>query len=252
MTTSELGSAVTSAGGTGGQDSEASAAAPPVEPGGRSRAGRHPAGRRRRARWPVNVISAVVLVVGLALTAVLSWTTYHLNRKNENRLLRLETTQASTVLSAVVPTIQTPLASAVGIAARNPYSSVPRFRAYIASYVGAKQPFASASLYRVDAGSAQLLVTVGSKPRLPEDPAAVTKFLTAAQAGWGIERHRTDRQHRPVKCEGRRGCERRDLAVGGVRREPLAARAACGRRTRLGVLRSSLRALSRPRGNARG
>ncbi|MFN2561567.1 MAG: PP2C family protein-serine/threonine phosphatase [Jatrophihabitans sp.] len=181
MTTRELGSTVVSAGGARGQDPEAAAA-----PSGAATTPPPPAvapGPPVTSRRPVNRISALVLVVGLAMTAVLSWTTFHLNRKNEDRLLRLETKQASTVLSAVVPTIQTPLDSAVGIAARNPDSSAARFRNYITAYVGAKQPFASASLWRVGSGSAQMVTVVGPTPRLAADPAAATKFLTAAKPG---------------------------------------------------------------------
>jgi serine phosphatase RsbU (regulator of sigma subunit) len=132
--------------------------------------------RRRRISW----VSLLVLVVGLATTAALSWTTYHLNQNNEDRLLRLETKQAATVLSAVVPTIQTPLASAAGIAAAGP-DGAARFRTYIASYVGVKLPFVSASLWRLGGGTAQLVLSVGSAPQLAADPAAASSFLSSAK-----------------------------------------------------------------------
>jgi serine phosphatase RsbU (regulator of sigma subunit) len=134
---------------------------------------------RRTISW----VSLVVLIIGVAITASVSWTTAHLNRNNEERLLRLETKQAATVLSAIVPTIQTPLSSAAGIATRNPDSAAARFRAYIASYVGPKQPFGSASLWQVSGQNARLVLSVGGPPQLAGDPAQASKFLAAVKPG---------------------------------------------------------------------
>lgn len=61
-------------------------------------------------------LTLVVLCVGLAVTGLLTWVTYSINVHNEDRLLRLQTRQAATILAGAVPTIQTPLASAVEIA----------------------------------------------------------------------------------------------------------------------------------------
>jgi serine phosphatase RsbU (regulator of sigma subunit) len=133
----------------------------------------------RRPRRIVGWLSVLVLLVGLATTAVLAWTAYNINDNNEHRLLKLETKQAATVLSAAVPIIQTPLESAAGIAIRN-IDGAARFRNYIATYVGLKQePFVSASLWRVSGATARLVLAVGSAPDLAADPAAASTFLSS-------------------------------------------------------------------------
>jgi hypothetical protein len=130
-------------------------------------------------------VSLLVLLVGLIIAAGLSWTSFELNQKNEDRLLRLEAKQAATVLDAVVPTIQTPLASAAYVATAGSNSGAD-FRGYIQSYLGAGQPFVSASLWRLSGRSAQLITVVGSSPMLAADPAAASSFLASATGGSGF------------------------------------------------------------------
>ena len=72
-----------------------------------------------------------MLVVGLAVTATAGRDMPELYRHNESRLLGLRARELGLVLTATVPTIQTPLASAAELAdATN--GNARRFRAFIA------------------------------------------------------------------------------------------------------------------------
>ena len=80
-------------------------------------------------------LTLVLLCVGLAVTGLLTWVTYSTNLHNETRLLRLQARQAATILTGTVPTIQTPLASAVEIAGATG-GNPAKFDAFMQSYVG--------------------------------------------------------------------------------------------------------------------
>jgi len=131
--------------------------------------GAHASRRRARPqRLPLSRFSFVLLVVLLIGTGALSWLTYSVNEHNENRLLSLQTKQAATVLQAIIPSLQTPLASAAEIAATS-NGSAARFTSYINSYVGkpgGKSSFVSASLWRMDGRSPRLITSVGQVPEL--------------------------------------------------------------------------------------
>lgn len=73
-----------------------------------------PSAARRRLR--PNSFAVAILVLGLLITTVLSLTSWSLYSSSENRLLELRVRDAGSLLDAVIPTIQTPLESAVEIA----------------------------------------------------------------------------------------------------------------------------------------
>jgi serine phosphatase RsbU (regulator of sigma subunit) len=102
---------------------------------------------RRQLLRPYGVVPFVLLTT-LLITAVVSWTSWSLNRRNDARLLNLQTRQAADVLTAALPSTSTPLATATQIVAAS-NGSVPQFRRYISSFVGSKGQFASASLWRL-------------------------------------------------------------------------------------------------------
>lgn len=120
-----------------------------------------------------------MLAVSIVITAALSWLCFEVNRNNDTRLLDLQVRQTGTVLQAVVPTIQTPLASAVEIAASTG-GDVAQFRTYMATYVGASGQFVSASLWRSAPGVPQLIATTGSAPQLSANSARSAAFLAQA------------------------------------------------------------------------
>jgi serine phosphatase RsbU (regulator of sigma subunit) len=103
-----------------------------------------------------------------------------MNASNEHRLLQLQTKQTGTVLQVVLPTVQTPLASAVALAATSD-GNTSQFQSYISSYVGSKGPFVSASLWKIDGGTATMTSVVGAEPQLSTTPGQAAAFFSAAQ-----------------------------------------------------------------------
>ncbi len=74
-----------------------------------------PVGRAqsRRARWGV---AAVVVLLGLGLTAPVAWAVRSIDRSTEHRLLEVQTKQAAAVITAAVVGIVGPLHSALEVA----------------------------------------------------------------------------------------------------------------------------------------
>jgi serine phosphatase RsbU (regulator of sigma subunit) len=118
----------------------------------------------------------LVLLTGLLITAALAWTSFSLNERNETRLLRLDVKQAGSVLSVVLPVIQTPLASAAAIAATTD-GNPQKFKSYITSYVGPKGPFVSASLWQLNGPRPRPIAVVGSALHLAANPAKASAFF---------------------------------------------------------------------------
>jgi serine phosphatase RsbU (regulator of sigma subunit) len=142
---------------------------PDADPGGLSRGGRRPSGA-----------VAIALVLGLLITAALSITTSVLYNHNEHRLLRLRARELSLVLTAVVPSIQTPLASAAELA--NATNGNPqKFRAFIAPYVGPGRQFASASLWGPNGQRLSPTVTAGAAAAIVSHPKLAQRFFERAR-----------------------------------------------------------------------
>jgi hypothetical protein len=122
-------------------------------------------------------LSIVVLLAGLVLTGALGWAAVTIHNHNEDRLLTIELHQASSVVSAALPGIQIPLTSAAELAAVT-NGNPEQFQASMAPYVGAKGPFASASLWRVQNGTPPVMVAVaGAPPELATIPGSAASFL---------------------------------------------------------------------------
>lgn len=100
-------------------------------------------------RWPFWVAVAV-LAVGLLVTAALTLVSSGAYARNEKRLLELRAKDVATALTAVLPSIQTPLASAAELADANG-GNVEKFKGFAAPYIGqgGASPFVSVSLWRV-------------------------------------------------------------------------------------------------------
>lgn len=132
------------------------------------------------SRWRPSRVATVAFFLGLLVTAAFSLTSLWLYDRNENRLLRLRAREVGSVLTAVVPSIQTPLASAAELADATG-GNQRRFRAFMAPYVGPGRQFASVSLWRL--GSSRLAPTavVGSPPVLASLPAQERKFFAHAE-----------------------------------------------------------------------
>ena len=123
-----------------------------------------------------------VLLTGFVVTAVLVVVAQSAGTRNEKRLLDLRAKEAQSLLTAGLPGVQTPLASAAALA--DATRGRPRkFRAFIGPYVGheATQPFVSVSLWRLADISAGPETTVGVPPELSR--ADAQEFLLAAARG---------------------------------------------------------------------
>jgi serine phosphatase RsbU (regulator of sigma subunit) len=160
-----------------------------------------PALRRSVSQWKPSRVAVAALLLGLVVTAAFALISRGLYDRNENRLLRLRAREVGSVLTAVVPSIQTPLASAAELADATA-GDRRRFRVFMAPYVGQGRQFASASLWRLGAAMPAPTAVVGTAPilaSLSEQARAffahaersprlnVTGILAAAQPSLGYE-----------------------------------------------------------------
>jgi serine phosphatase RsbU (regulator of sigma subunit) len=137
---------------------------------------------RKDGRWPFWPALAV-LAIGLLITAALTLVSAALNRKNDKQLLGLRTREVGTVLTEVIPSIQTPLASAAALADATG-GNVAKFKRFAAPYVGlsAGQPFVSLSLWRVSNPGQGPVAVVGVPPALSASIQLAPAFLARASA----------------------------------------------------------------------
>jgi hypothetical protein len=123
-----------------------------------------------------NGVIAVVLAVGLAITGLVTWTSWTLDNHNEQRLLKLQTEQAGEVLTAAMPETEAPLATAVEIASAT-RGSAHAFAKFMMPYLGAKATFDSASLWQMSGTTPRRLASIGVTP-----PSASSGVVKAAVA----------------------------------------------------------------------
>jgi len=121
------------------------------------------------------VAPVLVLLLGLAVTGILTWTCWTVNQHNETRLLRLQVKEVGTVLSATLPNVESPLTSAADIASATD-GDPTRFAAYAAPYAGPKGPFMLVALYEGSGAATHVVAAVGKWPA----PAAGSLSLQSA------------------------------------------------------------------------
>jgi len=134
---------------------------------------------RDRHRWPFGAPLAV-LVVGLTVTGILCWISSGLYTRNETRLLKLRAQDVGAVLTAALPSVQTPLASATALANATG-GNVAKFEQFVAPYLHGN-PFVSVSLWQVNATDRGPLAVVGAPPVLPPSTARARDFFARAAA----------------------------------------------------------------------
>ena len=132
--------------------------------------------------WPRTPLraSVVALLLGLAVTAAFALTSLALYHQSEERLLRLRAHEVGSVLTAVVPSLQTPLASAAELADATG-GSAQKFRSFIAPYVGPSRQFVSASLWRLGTSAPAPTVVAGVTPTLASLPGKARTFFAHAE-----------------------------------------------------------------------
>src|SRR5689334_9608810 len=97
----------------------------------------------------LHTATIVVLVIGLAITAFLSFGAWQVHDNNEDRLLHQRLQEVGTLLSASVPNVQTPLSSAVTLA-QETHGDPSTFRRSVNPLLAENRPFVSVSLWRRD------------------------------------------------------------------------------------------------------
>ncbi|HET9719523.1 MAG TPA: PP2C family protein-serine/threonine phosphatase [Solirubrobacteraceae bacterium] len=121
-------------------------------------------------------LTAGTLVFGLALTAILTVLSHTVYTRNEHHLLSLRVRDASALVSAALPAVQTPLASVAELADATD-GSTAKFRSFASSYVGPRGEFASLSIWDQRNPGRGPLAYVGLPPQLPAHPADVQTFF---------------------------------------------------------------------------
>ncbi len=127
-------------------------------------------------------MSLLVLAAGLLLTVALIGATRSAYERNEVRLLHERTKQAAAVLTAALPGIQTPLASAVEVAEQGEGEQAP-FRRLMTPLVETGQPFLSASLWQVDSDPPAPALVVGQDLKLAAQPPDEIRRVLERSAG---------------------------------------------------------------------
>ncbi len=142
------------------------------------------AGLSPASPWRLSRMAAATLAATLALALALSLTALALYENNETRLLKLSGRELSLVVAGVIPSLQTPLASAAELAnATN--GDAQKFRAFMTPYVGSGREFASASLWPL--GSATPAAVLGTAPALASHPAQVRSVFARAHRANALE-----------------------------------------------------------------
>lgn len=125
-------------------------------------------------QWPLKPVTLIFLVLGLALTAVLTVSSEVSYQRAEQRLTKLDVELAGSSLSAAPDDISRRLGRTVtAVAAAGRPSLFPQL---LAGSMGKKGPFVSAELFKVTGGRLHLLKTLGAPPLLasgPDSPARV-------------------------------------------------------------------------------
>jgi hypothetical protein len=133
--------------------------------------------------WRVHRLSIAVFLLGLVATGGLSLAALAGHESNEDRLIDQRVREATSVFTAVIPNIQTPLASAAELAEAT--SGRGRsFERLMQPLVGEGKAFVSAAFWRVDESSVRPLSVVGKTPQLTtRTRREIRAFLTRASKG---------------------------------------------------------------------
>jgi serine phosphatase RsbU (regulator of sigma subunit) len=131
-------------------------------------------------RWGPSRVAGIALLLGLVVTGAFALTSLALYDQNETHLLRLRAREVGSVLTAVVPSIQTPLASAAELADATG-GSPQKFRTFMTPYVGQGRQFISASLWRLGSPARAPTAVVGSVPVLASLAERASVFFAHAE-----------------------------------------------------------------------
>jgi serine phosphatase RsbU (regulator of sigma subunit) len=125
-------------------------------------------------------LAVATLALGLTLTIVLTLLAQTVYSRNEHHLLGLRARDASALVSAALPAIQTPLASAAELADATGGSPM-KFRSFAKAYVGPRGEFASLSIWDQQNPGRGPLAYVGLPPQLAGQSAKVARFFATVR-----------------------------------------------------------------------
>ncbi len=155
--------------------------------GGESEGPRPANGLERPGSRPLAGYSAVavVLVVGLLVTAALALVSVLLNASNERHLLRLRGKEVASVLTEALPATQTPLGAAAVLGDATGGNRT-KFMQFAGHYVGPDRPFVSMSLWRAGDIAAGPVAYAGAVPKLSPGRPGASAFFARAEASSGL------------------------------------------------------------------
>jgi serine phosphatase RsbU (regulator of sigma subunit) len=131
-------------------------------------------------------LTVVVLVVAVGITTTLSLSAASIHQHNEARLLQVELGQAASVVSVAIPSIESPLTSAVDLAALT-NGSASGFLKYMGPYVGGGSLFVSASLWHVTPSGPTPVATVGKATSGAVPPGGIAAFVLHAKDSTSVD-----------------------------------------------------------------
>jgi serine phosphatase RsbU (regulator of sigma subunit) len=156
-----------------------------------------PSPRTRAQRAGPRRVGALVLLVGLTVTALLTIPAEISYRHNERRLLRLQTGLTASLLQATPRQLEATLGRVVGLSAES-QDPVGTFNNAIRPSMAPDGPFASASLAQVLGGHATVVAHAGTAPiadlaspavlKVFEDAAKSPSLTTSRATGAGVQK----------------------------------------------------------------
>jgi hypothetical protein len=127
----------------------------------------HPNRRPRPRTGGVRLLTVVVVVVGLVLTAGLTWAASAVHHSSNDRLLQLQVRQTAATLSSALPSIQSQLVDAVQVATDTKQPAA--FTRFVSGKVGSQGAYASVSLWKRTGNGTTLVAVDGTTPLLVSD-----------------------------------------------------------------------------------
>jgi serine phosphatase RsbU (regulator of sigma subunit) len=128
----------------------------------------------------LHVSTVVILVVGVGLTVGLAISARAVHNNNEERLLRERVQEAGVLLTGVLPSRESPLASAAAVAEATD-GDRDAFTRLMKPIVGPTGQYATAAIWSTDPGATKPLVVLGEQPVLENKaPAAIRAVLDEA------------------------------------------------------------------------
>jgi hypothetical protein len=128
---------------------------------------------------------AVVVVVGIVVTAGLAMISERLASSNEQHLLNLRSKEVGSVLTAALPDIQTPLGAVVALADTTG-AGPAKLTQFTTPYVGAGRQFASISIWRIGHLDQGPVAVIGAQPELGSARGGALPIMRAAARRPGL------------------------------------------------------------------